>query len=178
RPHCSLRRYRQSTAGRGLSCRSSYSRFNVSVILVTDCSAFDEPFRLMRCAADRLVAGEMGDRVTQRSNAGYFIYSCHRCRNRLFTAVSGSLPRRTTSKSGQMGSDTARAQRGGGPHYCLRFHRDRWAADVAAKRSKSNSTLGPIASIGIVFAMLSALTLLPAILFAFGKVVFWPKRVH
>src|SRR5690625_7119885 len=42
---------------------------------------------------------------------------------------------------------------------------------------KSNSTLGPVASIGIVFAMLSALTLLPAILFAFGRGAFWPKRV-
>lgn len=42
---------------------------------------------------------------------------------------------------------------------------------------KSNSTLGPIASIGIAFAMLSALTLLPAILFTFGRSAFWPKRV-
>src|SRR5690606_10216252 len=41
---------------------------------------------------------------------------------------------------------------------------------------KSNSTLGPVASIGIVFAMLSALTLLPALLFAFGRVAFWPRR--
>jgi RND superfamily putative drug exporter len=41
---------------------------------------------------------------------------------------------------------------------------------------KSNSTLGPVAAIGIVFAMLSALTLLPAFLFAFGRSVFWPKR--
>ncbi|WP_460802534.1 MMPL family transporter [Microbacterium sp. GXF6406] len=41
---------------------------------------------------------------------------------------------------------------------------------------KSNSTLGPVASIGIVFAMLSALTLLPALLFTFGRSVFWPKR--
>ena len=40
---------------------------------------------------------------------------------------------------------------------------------------KSNSTLGPVASIGIVFAMLSALTLLPSILFLFGRVAFWPK---
>lgn len=40
---------------------------------------------------------------------------------------------------------------------------------------KSNSTLGPVASVGIVFAMLSALTLLPAILFAFGRASFWPK---
>ena len=41
---------------------------------------------------------------------------------------------------------------------------------------KSNSTLGPVASIGIIFAMLSALTLLPALLFVFGRVAFWPKR--
>ncbi|WP_144797805.1 efflux RND transporter permease subunit [Microbacterium paludicola] len=41
---------------------------------------------------------------------------------------------------------------------------------------KSNSTLGPVASIGIVFAMLSALTLLPALLFAFGRAAFWPRR--
>src|SRR5690554_2181062 len=41
---------------------------------------------------------------------------------------------------------------------------------------KSNSSLGPVASIGIVFAMLSALTLLPAILFAFGRTAFWPRR--
>jgi len=41
---------------------------------------------------------------------------------------------------------------------------------------KSNSTLGPVAAIGIVFAMLSALTLLPALLFAFGRAAFWPRR--
>lgn len=41
---------------------------------------------------------------------------------------------------------------------------------------KSNSTLGPVASVGIIFAMLSALTLLPALLFVFGRVTFWPKR--
>ena len=41
---------------------------------------------------------------------------------------------------------------------------------------KSNSTLGPVASIGIVFAMLSALTLLPAVLFVFGRAAFWPRR--
>lgn len=41
---------------------------------------------------------------------------------------------------------------------------------------KSNSTLGPVASVGIIFAMLSALTLLPALLFVFGRVAFWPKR--
>lgn len=41
---------------------------------------------------------------------------------------------------------------------------------------KSNSTLGPVAAIGIIFAMLSALTLLPALLFLFGRAVFWPRR--
>jgi RND superfamily putative drug exporter len=41
---------------------------------------------------------------------------------------------------------------------------------------KSNSTLGPVAAIGIVFAMLSALTLLPALLYAFGRASFWPRR--
>lgn len=41
---------------------------------------------------------------------------------------------------------------------------------------KSNSSLGPVAAVGILFAMLAALTLLPAILFAFGRAAFWPKR--
>ncbi|KAB1662638.1 MMPL family transporter [Pseudoclavibacter chungangensis] len=41
---------------------------------------------------------------------------------------------------------------------------------------KSNSTLGPVAAIGIVFAMLSALTLLPALLYWAGRVAFWPRR--
>ncbi|WP_309128692.1 efflux RND transporter permease subunit [Microbacterium sp.] len=41
---------------------------------------------------------------------------------------------------------------------------------------KSNSTLGPVAAIGIVFAMLSALTLLPALLGVFGRAAFWPRR--
>ena len=40
---------------------------------------------------------------------------------------------------------------------------------------KSNSALGPVASIGIIFAMLAALTLLPAILYAFGRKAFWPR---
>ena len=43
---------------------------------------------------------------------------------------------------------------------------------------KSNSSLGPVASVGILFAMLAALTLLPAILFTFGRAAFWPKRPH
>lgn len=41
---------------------------------------------------------------------------------------------------------------------------------------KSNSTLGPVASIGILFAMASALTFLPALLYAFGRASFWPRR--
>ncbi|REJ04823.1 MMPL family transporter [Microbacterium bovistercoris] len=41
---------------------------------------------------------------------------------------------------------------------------------------KSNSALGPVASIGIVFAMLASLSLLPAILFLFGRASFWPRR--
>jgi len=41
---------------------------------------------------------------------------------------------------------------------------------------KSNSTLGPVASIGIVFAMLSSLTLLPAILQLLGRAAFWPRK--
>lgn len=40
---------------------------------------------------------------------------------------------------------------------------------------RSNSTLGPVASIGIVFAMLSALTFLPAAMQLFGRAVFWPR---
>jgi RND superfamily putative drug exporter len=82
----------------------------------------------------------------------------------------------------------------------LRATRDRGAAIVAAIRGsiepilasggtviaglmclllsdlKSNSTLGPVASIGIVFAMLAALTLLPALLFLFGRAAYWPRR--
>lgn len=41
---------------------------------------------------------------------------------------------------------------------------------------KSNSTLGPVAAIGIVFAMLAALSFLPAVLFLLGRVAFWPRR--
>lgn len=38
----------------------------------------------------------------------------------------------------------------------------------------SNKALGPIASIGIAFSMLSALTFLPALLALFGRAAFWP----
>ncbi len=82
----------------------------------------------------------------------------------------------------------------------LRISTDKWSASMAAIRKsaepiaasggtvivgllclllsdlKSNSSLGPVAAIGIVFAMLSALTLLPALLFAFGRNAFWPRR--
>ncbi|QGH70209.1 MMPL family transporter [Pseudactinotalea sp. HY158] len=82
----------------------------------------------------------------------------------------------------------------------LRDHDTRWAATKAAWRGsiaaitasggtviagllclllsdlQSNRSLGPIASIGIVFAMASALTLLPSLLMAFGRSAFWPRR--
>ncbi len=82
----------------------------------------------------------------------------------------------------------------------LRVHSDKWGATMSAIKGsfepilasggtviaglmclllsdlKSNSALGPVASIGIAFAMLSALTLLPSILFAFGRAAFWPRR--
>lgn len=40
----------------------------------------------------------------------------------------------------------------------------------------SNKSLGPIAAIGIVFSLFSALTLLPALLAVFGRSAFWPFR--
>ncbi|NYD66624.1 MMPL family transporter [Agromyces atrinae] len=40
----------------------------------------------------------------------------------------------------------------------------------------SNKSLGPVASIGIAFAVLAAMTLLPALLLAAGRVAFWPRR--
>ena len=40
----------------------------------------------------------------------------------------------------------------------------------------SNRSLGPIAAIGIFFSLLAALTCLPALLVAFGRVAFWPFR--
>ena len=40
----------------------------------------------------------------------------------------------------------------------------------------SNKSLGPVAAIGIVFAMLAALTLLPAMLYILGRTAFWPRR--
>ena len=40
----------------------------------------------------------------------------------------------------------------------------------------SNKALGPVGGIGIALSVLAALTLLPAILFAFGRSAFWPRR--
>jgi RND superfamily putative drug exporter len=40
----------------------------------------------------------------------------------------------------------------------------------------SNRALGPVASIGIVFAFLAAMTFLPSVLMAFGRAAFWPVR--
>jgi len=40
----------------------------------------------------------------------------------------------------------------------------------------SNRSLGPVAAIGIAIAMLSALTLLPALLMLTGRAAFWPRR--
>lgn len=39
----------------------------------------------------------------------------------------------------------------------------------------SNKALGPVGAIGIVFAIVSALTLLPSLLLAFGRKAFWPR---
>ena len=81
----------------------------------------------------------------------------------------------------------------------LRLHRDKWTATKRALRGsapaiaasgstviaglmmlllsdlKSNSSLGPVASIGILFAMASALSLLPAITYLAGRAIFWPR---
>nr|WP_315899883.1 MULTISPECIES: MMPL family transporter [Arthrobacter] len=82
----------------------------------------------------------------------------------------------------------------------LRVSTGKWAASMAAIRKsaepiaasdgtaiagllclllgdlKSNSSLGSVAAIGIVFAMRSVLCLLPAPLCAFGRNAFWPRR--
>ncbi len=41
----------------------------------------------------------------------------------------------------------------------------------------SNRSLGPIAATGIAFSLIATLTLLPALLIAFGKVAFWPSKI-
>ncbi|MBM7504234.1 MMPL family transporter [Agromyces aurantiacus] len=47
---------------------------------------------------------------------------------------------------------------------------------LLASELNSNKILGPVAAIGIVFALLAALTLLPALLLWAGRVAFWPRR--
>ncbi len=82
----------------------------------------------------------------------------------------------------------------------LRVHEKRWDATWAALRGSfepilasgltviagllclllsdlnSNKALGPVAALGIAFSLLAALTLLPALLLAAGRVAFWPRR--
>ena len=40
----------------------------------------------------------------------------------------------------------------------------------------SNKALGPVGSVGIIFSITAALTFLPALLLAFGRTAFWPRR--
>ena len=47
---------------------------------------------------------------------------------------------------------------------------------LLASDLNSNKALGPVAAAGIVFAMASALTFLPAMLTLFGRAAFWPFR--
>jgi RND superfamily putative drug exporter len=42
----------------------------------------------------------------------------------------------------------------------------------------NNRSLGPVGAIGIVSAMFTMLTLLPAILVLFGRWIFWPRIPH
>src|SRR5690625_793394 len=82
----------------------------------------------------------------------------------------------------------------------LRDFESRWQATIAAWRGSfgailasggtvisalmilllsqlaTNRGMGPAGAIGIVFAILSALTLLPALLLAVGRAAFWPRR--
>lgn len=47
---------------------------------------------------------------------------------------------------------------------------------LLAAEMNSTKGLGPVAAIGIVFALLAMLTLLPALLVTVGRWVFWPRR--
>lgn len=46
---------------------------------------------------------------------------------------------------------------------------------MLASNLGANKALGPVGAIGIVMAMLAALTFLPAVLYAIGRVAFWPR---
>ena len=47
---------------------------------------------------------------------------------------------------------------------------------LLAAEMNSTKSLGPVAALGIVFALLSMLTLLPALLVIVGRWIFWPRR--
>ncbi|WP_395243690.1 MMPL family transporter [Agromyces sp. MMS24-K17] len=49
---------------------------------------------------------------------------------------------------------------------------------LLASELTSNKVLGPVAAIGIAFALVSALTLLPALLLWAGRAAFWPRKVR
>lgn len=48
---------------------------------------------------------------------------------------------------------------------------------LLASDLNSNRSLGPVAAVGIVFAFLAALTMLPSLLLLTGRIAFWPRRV-
>lgn len=84
----------------------------------------------------------------------------------------------------------------------LRDHQSRWDATMVALRGSiepilasggtviagllclllsdlnNNRALGPVAAIGILFSVLSALTFLPALLLMSGRVAFWPRNTR
>ena len=47
---------------------------------------------------------------------------------------------------------------------------------LLASELSSTASLGPVAAVGVVFAMLSALTFLPAALVLLGRAAYWPSR--
>lgn len=49
---------------------------------------------------------------------------------------------------------------------------------LLASDLESNSSLGPIVAIGITFAWAAALTMLPALLYLFGRAAYWPSKVR
>jgi RND superfamily putative drug exporter len=49
---------------------------------------------------------------------------------------------------------------------------------LLASELASNKILGPVAAIGIGFALLASLTLLPALLLWAGRVAFWPRKIR
>ena len=131
--------------------------------------------RAVRGAADRVVAREGRHRRAQRSGAGHPLHPRDRRRDRLRAAVRGAIPRgdrRGRQRSGMPSpargaARSSRSWPSGGTVIagllCLLL------SDLATNRA-----LGPIAAIGIAFAVLSALTFLPALLAIVGRAAFWP----